>query len=219
MLTYGSAVGEIVIDDSENRIAGLWNGDISKIRVSSGKDPFARVYTVKNHDNSEKTVSHPERILYASLIGGHSLLRGLPALSSILMRIFECVGQNFDRAGNVRYAITYKPSSDSGDMVYSRERAQQIAREWADGMNSARCGQVKDFVAVGDVDIKVIGAKISSLIPMFLFVRFWNSLLQSFQFRRFCSVLAGAVRKECRLSRRIFLLLSWSISAVCLLLL
>lgn len=44
-------------------------------------------------------------------------------------------------------------------MVYSRERAQQIAREWADGMNSARYGQVKDFVAVGDVDIKVIGAE------------------------------------------------------------
>ena len=34
----------------------------------------------------------------------------------------------------------------------------QIAREWADGMNSAKYGRVKDFVAVGDVDIKVIGA-------------------------------------------------------------
>lgn len=35
----------------------------------------------------------------------------------------------------------------------------QIAREWADGMNSAKYGQVKDFIAVGDVDIKVIGAE------------------------------------------------------------
>lgn len=159
MLTYGSAVGEIVINDSEKRIAGLWNGDISKIRISSAADPFSRVYIVKNSDGSGKIVSHPERIVYAALTGGHSLLRGLPALSSILMRIYECIGQNFDRAGNVRYAITYKPSSDSGDMIYSRERAQQIAREWADGMNSARYGQVKDFVAVGDVDIKVIGAE------------------------------------------------------------
>jgi hypothetical protein len=58
----------------------------------------------------------------------------------------------------VRYAVTYKPPSGSDDFIYSRERAQQIAREWADGMNSARCGQVRDFVAVGDVDIKVIGA-------------------------------------------------------------
>lgn len=78
--------------------------------------------------------------------------------SSILLRIYECIGQNFDRAGNVRYAVTYKPSGDQGDMVYTRERAKQIAREWADGMNSAKYGQVKDFVAVGDVDIKVIGA-------------------------------------------------------------
>lgn len=159
MLTYGSAVGEIAADSNECRIAGLWNGDVTKIRVIPGADPFSRNYKVKSAIGTEKIVQHPERVLYASLIGGHSLLRGLPSLSSILLRIYECIGQNFDRAGNVRYAITYKPTGDSGDIIHSRERAQQIAREWADGMNSARCGQVKDFVAVGDVDIKVIGAE------------------------------------------------------------
>lgn len=158
LLTYGSAVGEIAVAPGEGRIAGLWNGDITKIRIVSGSDPFSRAYRVRCSDGGEKPVRYPERVLYASLIGGHSLLRGLPALSSILMRIYECIGQNFDRAGNVRYAITYKPSGDT-DIIRSRERAQQIAREWADGMNSARCGQVKDFVAVGDVDIKVIGAE------------------------------------------------------------
>lgn len=159
MLTYGSAVGEIAADSSEKRIAGLWIGDVSAVRVSAGADPFVRNYSVRGADGSQRNIPHPERILYASLTGGRSLLRGLPALSSILMRIYECIGQNFDRAGNVRYAVTYKPSGDSGDFVYSRERAQQIAREWADGMNSAKYGQVKDFVAVGDVDIKVIGAE------------------------------------------------------------
>lgn len=159
MLTYGSAVGEIVADSSEKRIAGLWIGDVSAVRVSAGADPFVRNYSIRAADGSQRNIPHPERILYASLTGGRSLLRGLPALSSILMRIYECIGQNFDRAGNVRYAVTYKPSGDSGDFVYSRERAQQIAREWADGMNSAKYGQVKDFVAVGDVDIKVIGAE------------------------------------------------------------
>ncbi len=159
MLTYGSAVGEIAADSSEKRIAGLWIGDVSAVRVSAGTDPFVRNYSVRGADGSQRNIPHPERILYASLTGGRSLLRGLPALSSILMRIYECIGQNFDRAGNVRYAVTYKPSGDSGDFVYSRERAQQIAREWADGMNSAKYGQVKDFVAVGDVDIKVIGAE------------------------------------------------------------
>ncbi|MBR4626860.1 MAG: serine/threonine protein phosphatase [Ruminococcus sp.] len=158
ILTYGSAVGEIVKDSANERIAGLWLGDVSAVKISPGSEPFTRTYTVRSANGTAKTVLHPENILYASLIGGKSLLRGLPALSSILLRIYECIGQNYDRAGNVRYAVTYKPQSGSDDIVYSRERAQQIAREWADGMSSARCGEVKDFVAVGDVDIKVIGA-------------------------------------------------------------
>jgi len=158
LLTYGSAAGEIVHDSSQQRIAGLWNGDISRIRIAPGADPFSRSYSITAPDGSSKKVLHPERIVYSTLTGGHSLLRGLPSLSGILMRIYECIGQNYDRAGNIRYAVTYKPPGEAGDMMYTRERAQQIAREWADGMNSAKYGQVKDFVAVGDVDIKVIGA-------------------------------------------------------------
>lgn len=159
LLTYGSAVGEIVADSRASRIAGLYNGDASLIEVSPGADPLTRKYSVRLDNGETKLIIHPERILYSSLTGGRSLLRGLPALSGILLRIYECIGQNFDRAGNVRYAVTYKPSQDSGELAYSRERAMQIAREWADGMSSAKYGQVKDFVAVGDIDIKVIGAE------------------------------------------------------------
>ena len=43
-------------------------------------------------------------------------------------------------------------------MAYAGERAKQIAKEWSDGMRAAKCGEVRDFVAVGDVGIKVIGA-------------------------------------------------------------
>ena len=35
----------------------------------------------------------------------------------------------------------------------------QIAQEWSDGMNASKDGQIRDFVAVGDIDIKVIGAE------------------------------------------------------------
>ncbi len=159
LLTYGSAIGEIVLDESERTIAGLWNGDSTKTAVSQGANPFDRRYSVRCSDGSYKAVKHPERIVYASLTGGNSLLRGLPAISSILLRIYQCIGQNFDRVGNVRYAVTYKPTDSSGEFTQSRERAMQIAREWADGMNAAKYGQVKDFIAVGDVDIKVIGAE------------------------------------------------------------
>lgn len=157
LLTYGSAVGEIVINDEENEIAGLWNGDISATVIKSGTNPFDRRYTLRCTDGTLKQIRHPERILYSSLTGGYSLLRGLPAISGILLRIYQCIGQNFDRAGNVRYAVTYKPNG-TGDFAYSKERAMQIANEWADGMNSAKYGRVKDFIAVGDIDIKVIGA-------------------------------------------------------------
>ena len=159
LLTYGRAVGEIVTDNEQRRIAGLWNGDISKIRISSGTDPFSRSYELRAPDGTSRRIAHPERIVYAELTGGNSLLRGLPSLSGILMRIYQCIGQNYDRAGNIRYAVTYKPTGEASDVMFTRERAQQIAREWADGMNSAKYGQVKDFVAVGDVDIKVIGAE------------------------------------------------------------
>lgn len=158
ILTYGSAIGEIVPDLTGKSIAGLWNGDVSKVRVFSGENPFRRQYAVKSPDGKEKIIAHPERIVYTALTGGRPLLRGVPALSGILMRIYECIGQNFDRAGNVRYAVTYKPSSET-NYNYSRERAIQIAREWSDAMKSSAYGQVKDFVSVGDVDIKVIGAE------------------------------------------------------------
>jgi len=57
--------------------------------------------------------------------------------------------------GNLRFAVTYKPQGGV-DGAYAREIAQQMASQWADTMRES--GQVKDFVAVGDVDIKVIGA-------------------------------------------------------------
>ncbi len=165
LITYGNAVGEIVIDENTMQIAGLFNADISNVEVKKGSEPFSRIFLVKNQNGKSMPVPNPERILFSALnpvngqIYGNSLLRGLPSLSSVLMRIYECIGQNYDRVGNVRYAVTYKPSGDNSDRTSAKERALQIAKEWSEGMNSSRNGSVKDFIAVGDVDIKVIGAE------------------------------------------------------------
>jgi len=163
IITYGNAVGEIIINKNSRRIDGLYNGNVCDIEIQCGNSPVERKYFLRNGQN-KILIRHPERILFTAMNPGsngmgRSILRGLPSLSSILLRIYKCIGQNYDRIGNVRYAVTYKPSADSGEFAYSKERAMQIAREWADGMNSAKVGQVKDFVAVGDVDIKVIGAE------------------------------------------------------------
>ncbi|WP_312643391.1 hypothetical protein [Hydrogenoanaerobacterium sp.] len=107
---------------------------------------------------------HPQLILFsarnpaAGELRGTSLLRGLPFISNVLLRIYECIGKNFDRVGNVRFAVTYKPGDGGVDSTGAREIAQNIAKEWSEAMNATAKGSVKDFVAVGDVDIKVIGA-------------------------------------------------------------
>lgn len=149
LLTYGNAAGEIVLDSQSSRISGLYLGEANKIKISYGKSPSERCYYLKTKDGCKK-IRHPERILFTALGStdgrGRSVLRGLPALSGILMRIYQCIGQNFDRAGNIRYAVTYKPSADSGERSYAKERAIQIAKEWSDGMNSAKYGQVKQFL-------------------------------------------------------------------------
>lgn len=165
LITYGKALGEMIIDSERGEILGLANADSTLFTVSRGESPIdAKYYFFDGAKPME--IPHPERIFCTMLNEspknpqGVSLLRGLPCFSDVLLRIYGCIGQNFDRVGNVRYAVTYKPGSDSGDKARAKERAEQIAREWSDGMNSARygAGRVKDFVAVGDVDIKVIGA-------------------------------------------------------------
>ncbi|MDE6004968.1 MAG: serine/threonine protein phosphatase [Oscillospiraceae bacterium] len=164
LLVYGNAVGEIVLDKNYSHIAGLWNGNVADISVKAGNSPMQRNYFIRTN-NGEILLKYPERILFSALkppsgaIYGVSLLQGLPIFADILLRIYECVGQNFDRAGNIRYAVTYKPTSESGDMAYARERAEAIAKEWSAGMQASKYGEIRDFVSVGDIDIRVIGAE------------------------------------------------------------
>lgn len=161
LLTYGRAFGEVLMSEDSGDIAGLYCADCTLYSVRQGADGSIEIYSLLTGDRI--SCPHPERMLYSVQNPnpknpcGTSLLRGLPALADILMEIYRTVGENFDRAGNVRYAVTYKPSGE-GESVYAKERAMEIARQWADGMNASKAGNIKDFVAVGDVDIKVIGA-------------------------------------------------------------
>lgn len=163
LLAYGKAIGEMLIDEESGQIVGLLHADPGSLRVCQGKNPVDRQFYTEREGKSY-LLPHPERILFTALNPsprhpeGVSVLRGIPAFSEILSEIYRCIGKNFQRVGNVRYAVTYKPSGES-DGVMSKERAEIIAREWSDGMHSAANGVIKDFVAVGDIDIKVIGAE------------------------------------------------------------
>lgn len=159
LLTYGIAVGEIAVYD-DGRVAALMNAPAESIELRQGENPLdVRVFV---RDGLQlKEAEHPELILTSLLdpepgsLRGNSLLKGLGFVSEILMKIFECIGQNFDRAGNVRFAVTYNPPSGS-PTVNSRQRVKEIADEWSRAMRDK--SRVCDFVSVGDVKIKAIGA-------------------------------------------------------------
>ena len=159
LLTYGTAVAEMVIGRS-GQMQGLYNADLRNINISVGDDPFRPQITVE----PGVPLPHPERILVTALDPtpqhpfGRSLLDGLPFVSEILLKIFNCVGVNWDRAGNLRYAVTYRPKD--GDNL-PEDCADRIAEEWSRTMNDK--GAVRDFVAVGDIGVKVIGAESPTL--------------------------------------------------------
>lgn len=175
LLTYGNAVGEIVLDSDSCNIAALYNAKLGDVQVREGKTPLD-VEICGSVDGIEfKPVRYPQLVLFTPLrpmageIRGNSLLKSLPFVTSILLKIFASTGTNFERIANLRYAVTYKPESGSMGAAQARDIAQGIANEWADAMSSQKNGLVKDFVAVGDVDIKVIGADnqmISTDIPV-----------------------------------------------------
>ena len=161
LLTYGNAVGEMVPFCEGEGIAALYNVPLENILIRQGEDPLDVKLFANSRMGEAVELAHPERVLYTALnpkagsVQGRSLLEGLPFVSSVLLNIYQAIGQNFERMGNLRFAVTYKPQGGV-DGAYAREIAQQMASQWADTMRES--GQVKDFVAVGDVDIKVIGA-------------------------------------------------------------
>ena len=159
LLTYGTSLGEIVTDG--NGIHSLYNVPIRNICLKRNPKMFNEILVCNPDITNGTPIKFQDLAVFSTLnpdagqIMGNSILKGLPFVSSILLKIYNSIGQNWERAGNIRYAVTYNPGNDMLDRAYAKERATQIATEWANAMNGS---SVKDFVAVGDVQIKVIGA-------------------------------------------------------------
>lgn len=165
LLTCGNALGELLVDSRRRCITGLHCAEPDLVYLKPGKSGRAFFLRMTDGSPEERPLPHPERLLFCALhppagqIYGVSILHGIPALCSILLRIYECIGQNYDRIGNIRYAVTYHPSDDPTERAYTTERVKAIAKEWAAGMRDSSSGEVRDFICAGDVDIKVIGAE------------------------------------------------------------
>ncbi len=153
LLTYGEAVGEMLLNADQSGVCALYNANPDHVRIKAGSSPLELVVWVDDKPAPR------QGLVLASLLNqksgtvkGRSLLEGLPFVSSILMRVFESLKNNWERAGDVRYAVTYDPK----DGNFSEESARQLADEWRKAMRSE---SVCDFVSVGNVSVRVIGAE------------------------------------------------------------
>jgi len=156
LLTYGEAVGEMLLDAGQSGVCALYCANPDDVRIIAGSSPMELL--VCRSDSTGKPLEN-QSLIIASLLGqkrgtvrGTSLLEGLPFVSEILLRILQSIKNNWERAGDLRFAVTYDPK----DGNFSEESARLIADEWKKAM---RGDSVCDFVSVGDVRVRVIGAE------------------------------------------------------------
>lgn len=157
LLTYGRTIGEMVLSGGE--LAAVCWGDVTRIHVCEGENPLD--FSLGVYESGKfKALPYPALLLFSTWNPepenpyGVSLFRSMPFLTDVLLKIYNTIGVNWERAGNVRYSVVYRPKDGAADA----DAAEQMAREWSAAMQDSRSGAVRDFVAVGDVEIKVIGA-------------------------------------------------------------
>lgn len=161
LFTCGHALGEIVLTGDGKNVAAVLCADPEQVEAREGDTPL-------DFRLCRREVGEPRELPWQDLLlftpfqptsdspFGVSLMRSMPFLAGILLKIYQAVGQNWERAGSLRFAVTCKPGE--GEEAFAQERCSQIAQEWSAAMQAGKEGTVRDFVAVGDVDIKVIGA-------------------------------------------------------------
>ena len=162
LLTYGRAVGEMVVAGGKLR-AVCW-GDVNALEIQEGSSPLDIVLWGPDEHGLMRPLPYQHLLLLTTMNPepanpyGVSMFRGMPFLAEILMKIYQTIGTNWERAGNVRYSVICK-GGDELDPAIAQERGKQVAQEWSRAMEAGKNGTVRDFVAVGDVEIKVIGGE------------------------------------------------------------
>ena len=160
LLTYGRAVGELVV--AGGRVRAVCWGDVTKLEVQEGDNSLETVLWGMDRYGHMRPLPYQHLLLFTTMHPepahpyGVSMFRGMPFLADVLMKIYNTVGSNWERAGNIRYSVICKGGDDL-DPAAVQERGRQVAAEWARAMEDSKNGTVRDFVAVGDVQIRVIG--------------------------------------------------------------
>ena len=172
LLTYGRAIGEMVL--SRGKLRAVCWGDVTELEIHEGANQLDTVIWGPDEQGVLRPLPYQQLLLLTTINPepsnpyGVSIFRGMPFLADILMKIYTAIGTNWERAGNVRYSVVCR-DSEAMDPATAQERGKQMAEEWSRAMEDGKNGMVRDFVAVGDVEIKVIGGEapiLDSQVPV-----------------------------------------------------
>ena len=134
LLTDGTAVAEMIPAADGSGLGAVLLCPAESLAVRRAENGVGlRFYAARDGLPGEEA-RWPELILYTPLdpdageVWGHSVLEGLEAVSRVWEQILRSTAQNFERAGSLRYAVTYRPGE--GERINPREVAETMAREW-----------------------------------------------------------------------------------------
>ena len=133
LLTCGRAIGEIVPAAGNREIAAVLWGRVEDIEIQEGDHPLAFVICGPDERGRMGPLPCQDLLLFTPLNPeadspyGVSLLRGLPFLADILMKIYHTIGVNWERCGSLRFAVTCR----DGGNGQAEERSRMLAGEWS----------------------------------------------------------------------------------------
>lgn len=129
----------MVLSRDGKRVVALYNASVDDVEIQEGSSPLDLVICTKS-DGMITPVKY-SNLVFATLLNpepgtvrGSSLLKGLPFVSSVLLKIFESIKTNWERVGNVRLRLlANRPTT-----LYLQRTAQDLLQT-----NGARLCAVK----------------------------------------------------------------------------
>ena len=135
MLMFGQGVGEMVLSADRREIAALLCGRAEDVQVREGEGPLDFALCAMDQSGRFAPLPRQDLLLFTPFNPethapyGVSLLRSMPFLTELLGKIYYAIGVNWERMGNVRFAVVYKPGSGEWERGMAQEwRSRSSAR-------------------------------------------------------------------------------------------
>ena len=133
MLVFGRGVGEIVPTGDGRDIAALLCGRVEDIQIREGDNPLDFTLCAMDAYGQIAPLPCQQLLLFtpfnpeAYAPYGVSLLRSMPFLTELLGKIYHAIGVNWERMGNVRFAVVYRPQAGELERGMAQERVPAAA--------------------------------------------------------------------------------------------